>query len=91
MRIRRSHGKRITAFLENASKPSRLILHIGLPVMIAALLQYTYQFFFALQRDSLWASRYYGGMLEHLLMSLLLIVAGAIAFDLVEKFVIEKN
>ena len=91
MSIHRFSGRRFLTFLENASKPALLILHIGLPIIIVALLQYTYHFFFALKQDSLWASRYYGGMLEHLLVSLLCIVAGAIAFDLVEKLVIEKK
>ena len=91
MRFHRAAGRNIFLCLENASKPALLILHIGLPIIIASLLQYTYHFFFALQQDSLGAARYYGGILEYLLMSLLLIIAGAIVFDLVEKFVIGNN
>ena len=67
------------------SYPSTYILHLGLPVILAEFLLFGVSLHHDISIDPAYAMHYYPGMLEHIMMSLTLLIAGAFLFDYIAK------
>lgn len=71
--------------LQPLSSPAARILHLGLPVILAEFLLFLIFFWRDMTVDPIFALHYYPAMLEHIMMSLTLLIAGAFLFDYIAK------
>ena len=70
---------------ETQKKASYLILRIGLPMITLSLVTLLISYLIDKQTDPLLANRYYEGMLEYIIVSVLLTLGGALLASALES------
>lgn len=78
--------RRLLRALGGISRRAELILLCGLPVVIGAFLALLPEFIYINGHFHDYALRIYPYYFEHVMMTLLIVVTGALLFDLVEKY-----
>ena len=70
---------------------SHLVLQIGLPMITLSLVTLLISYLIDKQTDPLLANRYYEGMLEYIIVSVLLTLGGALLVNALEREREEKK
>ena len=71
--------------MRSISEAAACVLHIGLPVIILELAAFVRMLWWERQQDAVYALARYPLMLEHIMMSLTLLVIGAFLFDYIAR------
>ena len=77
--------KRHGCCIRPISSAAARVLHRGLPVILMEFLLFLISFRQDMITDPIYAIHYYPAMLEHIMMSLTLLIAGAFLFDYIAK------
>lgn len=77
--------KRLLCAISGISREAMTVLSCGIGVISLVCAALIYRIYPAVKADPLGAVAYYGPMFEYIMMTLLIVVVGAFAFDVAEK------